>query len=65
MNTMFTKASHFTERNLPNTATGLRLPLRNFTDYGQKASLTGVPRCGIASKLNAKKPDHYLSLNPF
>ena len=42
---VFTRISHLPERILRNTTTDLRLPLRELT-VGQKASHTGVPRCG-------------------
>ena len=56
---IFTRTSHLIHRVLRNTTTDLRLP------WDRKTSHTGVPRCGIAYQLNAKKHDHYLSLNPF
>ena len=61
---MFTKNSQLSERNLRNTTTDLRLPLRKSTAGRKKASHTEVPRCGIASQLSAKKQDHYVSSNP-
>ena len=63
MHNMCTKNSQLSERNLRNTTTDLRLPLRHST-AGRKASHTEVPRCGIASQLSAKKQDHYVSSNP-
>ena len=63
MHNMFTKNSQLSERNLRNTATDLRLPLRKST-AGRKASHTEVPRCGIASQLSAKKQYHYMSSKP-
>ena len=61
---MFTKNSNFIQRNIRNTITDLRFPLRNQL-CGRNSSHTEVPRCGIASQLSAKKQGFCLSSNPF
>ena len=63
MYNMFTKNSHFTERNLRSTTTDLRLRLRKST-VDRKGFHIEVPRCVITSQLSAEKQDRYISLNP-
>ena len=64
MHNMFTKNSQFSERNLRNTTTDLRLPSRKSTTGQKRFSYRGAKMWNSLSTECVEKQDHYVSSNP-